>query len=130
MGESPCVGRLGDHLQTEPLLPLAVSLEEELSRLSCEEREEFLKDLGLPARGLDRLLEVSCDLLNLITFYTTANDKLQAWLIPAGMKAPQAATWSRGSSERRSSNRRILRSYDRGLSCSSTAEFEARGRSM
>ena len=91
MGESPCVGRLGDHLQTEPLLPLAVSLEEELSRLSCEEREEFLKDLGLPARGLDRLLEVSCDLLNLITFYTTANDKLQAWLIPAGMKAPQAA---------------------------------------
>ena len=30
-------------------------------------------------------------LLNLITFYTLANNKLQAWQIPKGTKAPQAA---------------------------------------
>jgi ribosome-binding ATPase YchF (GTP1/OBG family) len=29
--------------------------------------------------------------LRLIAFYTTANEKLQAWLIPEGMKAPAAA---------------------------------------
>jgi GTP-binding protein YchF len=91
MGASPCVKRLRDHLQAEPLLPLAVSLEEELSKLSNGEREEFLEDLGLPGRGLDRVLDVSRELLNLITFYTTAHEKLQAWLIPAGMKAPAAA---------------------------------------
>lgn len=90
-GDSPHVAKLRECLHGEPLLPLSVSLEEELSRLSCDEREEFLKDLGLPGRGLERLLDVSRELLNLITFYTTANEKLQAWLIPSGMKAPQAA---------------------------------------
>jgi ribosome-binding ATPase YchF (GTP1/OBG family) len=51
----------------------------------------MLADLGLPGRGIDRLLDLSRALLRLIAFYTTANEKLQAWLIPEGMKAPAAA---------------------------------------
>lgn len=51
----------------------------------------MLRDLGLPGRGLDRLLEVSRRLLRLVTFYTTAHGKLQAWLLPEGTKAPEAA---------------------------------------
>lgn len=90
-GESELVARLTQALHGEPVLCLSVSLEEELSRLAPEERDEFLRDLGLPGKGLDRLLTTSRDLLNLLTFYTTAHEKLQAWLIPAGTTAPRAA---------------------------------------
>ncbi len=90
-GESAEVGRLRSALGKTPVLPLAVSLEEEIAQLDAGEREPMLHDLGLPARGIDRLLEISRGLLHLITFYTTANEKLQAWLIPEGTKAPAAA---------------------------------------
>jgi GTP-binding protein YchF len=73
------------------VVPLAIRLEEELSRLSPEEREEMVRELSLPGDGLRRLIEESRRLLGLITFYTTANDKLKAWLIPAGTTAPEAA---------------------------------------
>jgi GTP-binding protein YchF len=91
LGGSPQVARLREALHGEPLLPLAVSLEEEIAHLDPAERPAMLEDLGLPARGLDRLLAISRELLGLITFYTTANDKLQAWLIPRGTTAPRAA---------------------------------------
>ncbi len=90
-GKTAVVGRLKAALQEEPLLPLSVRLEDELAQLDPAERDSFLTDLGLQARGLDRLLSVSREILDLITFYTTANDKLQAWLIPRGTKAPRAA---------------------------------------
>jgi ribosome-binding ATPase len=90
-GISPAVARLRSALNGEPLLPLPVRLEEEVGQLDPAERDLFLRDLGLPGRGLDRLLPISRDLLHLITFYTTANEKLQAWLIPRGTKAPRAA---------------------------------------
>jgi GTP-binding protein YchF len=90
-GSAPEVERLRRGLRDELLLPLAVSLEEEIARLDPDERAGMLADLGLPGRGIDRLLDLSRALLRLIAFYTTANEKLQAWLIPEGMKAPAAA---------------------------------------
>ncbi len=90
-GSAPAVERLRGALRDESLLPLAVSLEEEIARLDPDERAGMLADLGLPRRGIDRLLDLSRALLRLIAFYTTANEKLQAWLIPEGMKAPAAA---------------------------------------
>jgi ribosome-binding ATPase YchF (GTP1/OBG family) len=50
-----------------------------------------MHDFGIAERGITRLIAISRDLLRLITFYTTANEKLQAWLIPEGTKAPRAA---------------------------------------
>jgi hypothetical protein len=90
-GTAPAVERLRSGLRGESLLPLAVSLEEEIAQLDPGERAGMLADLGLPGRGIDRLLNISRALLRLITFYTTANEKLQAWLIPEGTKAPVAA---------------------------------------
>ncbi len=37
------------------------------------------------------MVEASRKLLGLITFYTIANDKLRAWLVPEGTPAPKAA---------------------------------------
>ncbi len=90
-GSAPSVARLKAALDREPNLVLPISFEEELARLDPGEREGLLRDLGLPERGIDRLVALSRDILDLITFYTTANDKLQAWLIPRGTKAPRGA---------------------------------------
>ncbi|MBM3287121.1 MAG: redox-regulated ATPase YchF [Candidatus Eisenbacteria bacterium] len=90
-GKAPCIARLREAAASETLLALPIRLEEELAQLAPDERDAFLRDLGLPGRVLDRLVAASRDLLQLITFYTTANEKLQAWLIPKGTKAPRAA---------------------------------------
>ena len=73
------------------VLAVPVRIEEELSELSPEEREAFIEELGLEGTSLDRVVQQGRRLLGLITFYTIANEKLQAWLIPAGTTAPRAA---------------------------------------
>ena len=73
------------------VLGISAGIEAELAQLGEEEREEFIATLGLPESGVDRLLREARDLLGLITFYTLANGKLQAWQVPSGTKAPAAA---------------------------------------
>lgn len=77
--------------QDVAVLPVPVGIEAELSELSPEERAAFVQELGLEGTSLDRVVQQGRRLLGLITFYTIANEKLQAWLIPAGTTAPRAA---------------------------------------
>ncbi len=65
-------------------------LEEEISELPAEEKEVFLRGMGLDSSGLDRLIRASYELLDLITFYTSAT-KLQAWTLLRGTTALHAA---------------------------------------
>ncbi len=72
-------------------MPVSAKIEWELMQLEPDERLLFMEELGLEATGLDRVVEASFRLLGLIRFYTLANRKLQAWEIPSGTRAPQAA---------------------------------------
>lgn len=72
-------------------IPICAKLEAELADLSENEARKYLKELGLVESGLDKLIKTSYKLLNLITFFTTQNKILQAWTVPAGTVAPQAA---------------------------------------
>ena len=65
--------------------------EEELAQLEDEERKEYLQELGLPASGLDRLVQTSYRLLGLISYLTAGPKEVRAWTITKGMTAPQAA---------------------------------------
>lgn len=86
------VEKLREQLGEEsPILATPVRIEEELGELAPDERESFVRDLGLKGAGLHRVVQMGRKLLGLITFYTIAHDKLQAWLIPKGTTAPQAA---------------------------------------
>jgi ribosome-binding ATPase len=111
-GTSVSLVSLRAALHGEPVLPLAISLEEELARLDPEERKSMMADLGIPERGIDRLIAVSRDLLRLITFYTTAHGKLQAWLVPAGTKIPRAAGMIHSDMERGFIRAEIFRPED------------------
>jgi len=73
------------------VLVICAKLEEELSSLEPAEKEEYLKELGLSASGLDRLIVACYDLLGLISFLTAGKKEVRAWTIKKGTKAPQAA---------------------------------------
>jgi len=85
-GLAPYLGRPG-----VAVCPLCATLEEEISRLSPADQAEFLRDLGLPDRALDRLLHAAYGLLGLISFLTVGEDECRAWSIPAGTPAVRAA---------------------------------------
>lgn len=74
----------------EPI-PLCGKLEAELAQLKGEEKQEFLKAMGLKEPGLNRLIRAGYKLLNLITFFTAGPKECRAWTITKGTKAPQAA---------------------------------------
>ncbi|MGI6020015.1 MAG: redox-regulated ATPase YchF [Lachnospiraceae bacterium] len=70
---------------------VSAAIEQEMSELSEEEAREFLDDLGVEKSGLDKLIQASYRLLNLMSFLTTGEDETRAWTIPIGCKAPKAA---------------------------------------
>jgi ribosome-binding ATPase YchF (GTP1/OBG family) len=65
-------------------------LEMELSELPEEERREFLREYGISALAVERLVREAYRLLSVITFYTFAGPEVRAWTVPAGTKAPDA----------------------------------------
>lgn len=73
------------------VIELCGKIEAEISVLPLEERQEFLKDLGIEEPGLDHLVREAYRLLKLVTFFTAGKKEVRAWTIPAGTKAPQAA---------------------------------------
>lgn len=95
MGEGGEGQDLVDQLRTavgpHRVLALAAKLEAELAQLDPEERCEFQEAMGVTQTGIERLILAGYRLLDLITFYTVANEKLQAWQLPRGTNAAGAA---------------------------------------
>lgn len=70
---------------------VSAKIESELIELSDEERQEFLKDLGIKENGLDKLIKATYKLLGLETYFTAGEDEVRAWTFKTGMKAPACA---------------------------------------
>ena len=77
--------------EVSKVIVMCARLEEELSGLGDEEKEEFMKDLGIASSGLDKLIKATYDLLGLKTFFTSGEDECRAWTFKDGMKAPECA---------------------------------------
>ena len=90
---NPNVARVKEYAVKEnaEVIPLCVKLEEELSSLDKEDKQEMLKDLGLNESGLDKVIKASYKLLGLMSFLTAGEPEVRAWTIKIGTKAPQAA---------------------------------------
>ena len=73
------------------IIKINAKIEEEIANLKEDEQKEFLRELGIAERGLDKLIRASYELLGLITFFTTGPDETRAWTVKKGSKAPQAA---------------------------------------
>lgn len=73
------------------VIPLCVKIEEELSSLEGEDKNEMLEALGLEESGLDKVVKASYNLLGLMSFLTAGEPEVRAWTIKKGTKAPEAA---------------------------------------
>ncbi|CAK7357594.1 unnamed protein product [Dovyalis caffra] len=73
------------------LVTISAQVESELTELPFEERNEFLKSLGVSESGLGNLIRATYSLLGLRTYFTSGEKETKAWTIHAGMTAPQAA---------------------------------------
>ena len=66
-------------------------IESEITQLSPQEQEQFLREYGLKEFSIAKFLRISFQVLNLIVFYTVGKKEVKAWTIPENTPAPQAA---------------------------------------
>lgn len=112
--------------ENSEVIPVCGKLEEEISSLEDDEKEEFLKDYGMEEPGLNRLIKASYKLLGLISFLTAGATEVRAWTIVNGTKAPQAAGKIHSDIERGFIRAEIM-SYDDLISCGSEAAVKEKG---
>ena len=73
------------------VVKLCAKLEEEMSGMSRDERQEFLTELGVTESGLGQIIHKGFYALGLITYFTVGPKEVRAWTIPKGCTAPKAA---------------------------------------
>lgn len=73
------------------IVTLCGKLEMELWQLDEPTAVECRKEFGLAETGLEKTIKASFDLMNLITFFSTASEEVRAWPIVNGTHAVMAA---------------------------------------
>ena len=73
------------------VIVLAAQLEMELSELDEADAEIFMAEMGLSESALERFIQISYQLLGLITFFTVNPTEARAWTLQDGQTAVDAA---------------------------------------
>jgi GTP-binding protein YchF len=80
---------------------IAAQSETEISQLETEdEREEFMRELGIPDTALHLLTAKFIEAVDLLSFFTAASNELRQWFVRRGALAPEAAGKIHGDMER------------------------------
>ena len=122
------VTRLREYAKNDgaEVITLCAKVEEELSVLEGEDKEEMLEAMGLEESGLDKVIKSSYDLLGLMSFLTAGKKETRAWTIKKGTKAPQAAGKIHTDFERGFIKAEII-SYDDLVKCGSEQKAKEQG---
>lgn len=93
IGHNEYTEKVSEYAENEQasVIVVCAKMESELSDLNDEEKQEFLKEMGVTNSGLDKLIYATYDLLGLQTFFTSGKDECRAWTFKKGMKAPECA---------------------------------------
>lgn len=73
------------------VVAVCAEIEGEIAELDEEEAEIFIEEMGLEEPGLNRVIRVGYELLNLKTYFTAGVKEVRAWTFEDGSTAPQAA---------------------------------------
>ena len=73
------------------VVPVCAKLESEIAELPADEAAAFRAELGVTEPALHRVVRATYELLGLISFFTTGEDEVRAWTIPAKTPAHEAA---------------------------------------
>jgi GTP-binding protein YchF len=76
----------------EKVVTICADIEDQIMGLDKNERETFMKEIGLNKTGLNQLIKEGYDLLNLDTFFTSGPEESRAWTVKKDTLAPKAAS--------------------------------------
>ena len=76
----------------EKIVTICADIEDQIMGLDNDERETFMKEIGLNKTGLNQLIKEGYELLNLDTFFTSGPEESRAWTVEKNTTAPKAAS--------------------------------------
>ncbi len=126
-GESDRIREAIEAVGMENSFIMSAKLDAEIGLIPEEDRADFVKELGADMDAKGRFIEKCHELLGLIRYYTTANEKLQAWSIEKGTTAPKAAGKIHGDMEKGFIRAEVM-SFEDLVSSGSRAEVQHLGR--
>ncbi len=74
-----------------PSVALMCKLEMEIAQLSTDDAAVFMEEYGLKELSLNRMINLSYELLQELTFFTVGEDEVRAWVTRRGATAQEAA---------------------------------------
>ena len=81
-----------DKYPSEKIINICADIEDQLSSLDKNEKETFMRDIGLNKTGINKLIKEGYDLLKLDTFFTSGPEESRAWTVKKNTTAPKAAS--------------------------------------
>ena len=76
----------------EKIINICADIEDQIMGLDKNEKETFMKEIGLNKTGLNQLIKEGYDLLKLDTFFTSGPEESRAWTVKKNTLAPKAAS--------------------------------------
>jgi GTP-binding protein YchF len=74
-----------------PVVPVSAAIEAQIADMPDEDKQLFLRDMGMEEPGLNRVIRAAYRLLGLQTYFTAGPKEVRAWTVRSGATAPQAA---------------------------------------
>jgi hypothetical protein len=74
-----------------PSVALMGKLEMEIAQLGAEDASVFMEEYGIQELSLNRMINLSYDLLQVQTFFTVGEDEVRAWTTRRGATAQESA---------------------------------------
>jgi len=73
------------------VIKISANIESQISELTDEDRDEYIKTLGLAEPGLNALIREGYNALDLITYFTSGPKETKAWTVSKNTLAPKSA---------------------------------------
>tara|TARA_Y100000591_G_scaffold162447_1_gene140112 strand:+ start:160 stop:1233 length:1074 start_codon:yes stop_codon:yes gene_type:complete len=70
---------------------ICADIEDQITDLKKEEKEDYMQNIGLEKTGLNQLIKEGYDLLNLKTFFTSGPKETRAWTVKRNSNAQKSA---------------------------------------
>ena len=83
--------QISEKYPNEKIIYICADIEDQLSGLDKNEKESFMKDIGLNKTGINKLIKEGYELLKLDTFFTSGPEESKAWTVRKNTLAPKAA---------------------------------------
>jgi len=78
--------------KNEKIVMICADIEDQIMGLDKDERETFMREIGMNKTGLNKLIIEGYSLLNLDTFFTSGPEESRAWTVKKETLAPKAAS--------------------------------------